>query len=83
MLLTYVDNIIRHEILSKVPLIVSRRFCYAESSSQIGLSRQDFEKIAVKCAKKDNFGHIYYAIMTKITVFLNYNDAILKCYFLC
>jgi len=55
MLLTYVDNTIRHEILSEVRLIVSRRFCYAESSSQIGLTRQDFEKIAVKCIKKAIF----------------------------
>jgi len=38
MLLTYVDNTIRHQILSEVRLIVSHRFCYVESSSQIGLS---------------------------------------------
>jgi len=55
-----------------VRLVVFRRFCYAyeyESDGQIDLSRQDFEKIEVKCAKKSNFSHIYYVIMAKVIFF--------------
>jgi len=35
-------------------------------TAKIGLLPQDFEKIEVKCAKKDNFDHNHYAIMTKV-----------------
>jgi len=51
-----------------VRLVASdRSFCYAEyeSGGQIGLLRQDLQKIEVKCAEKDNFDLIYYAIMNK------------------
>jgi len=41
-----------------VQLVISRRFCYAESNSQIGLSRQDFEKIEVKCKKRRFWSHL-------------------------
>jgi len=37
--------------LSEVWLVIFSRFCYAEYESG-GLSRQNFEKIEVKCAKK-------------------------------
>jgi len=52
-------------------LVISRRFCYAKykSSSQIGQLRQYFEKIEVKCAKKGDFSHIHYAIMSKVIFF--------------
>jgi len=53
---------IQHQIFSKPRLFVSRKFCYAEykSGGQIGLSRQDFVKFEIKCAKTDDFVHIYY-----------------------
>jgi len=72
---------VRHQIFSEVWLVISRRFCCTEykSGGQIGLSYQNFEKIEVKCVKKDNFDHIHYTIMAKIIFFLNYNGAILKC----
>jgi len=46
---------------------IFRRFCYveSESESQIGLLCQDLKKIEVKCAEKDDFDLIYYAIMDK------------------
>jgi len=46
-------------------------FVEYESDGQIGLSRQDFEKIEVKCAKKGNFGHIYYVIMLYKVIFFS------------
>jgi len=46
---------------SKVRLVISRRFGYAEyeSGSRIGLSCQDFKKIEIKYAKKSIFATDY------------------------
>jgi len=60
--------------------VTSHGFCYVESESagQIGLSRQDFEKVELNMS---DFGHIHYAIMAEIIFFLNYG-VILRCYLL-
>jgi len=53
-----------------------------ESDSQIGLSRQNFETIEVKCAKKVIFNYIYYAIMVKVIFVFNYNDVTSKYFYI-
>jgi len=57
----YAQNIIHYtvwyQIFFEVWLVISRRFC-VESVGKIGLSRHDFEKIEVKCAKKGDFEQI-------------------------
>jgi len=52
-------------------LVISYRSCYVEyeSGGQIGLSHQDFEKIEVKCAKKDDFDHTHYVIIAEVIFF--------------
>jgi len=61
-------------------LDISYRFCYAEyESDEIGLLRQDFEKIKTKYVKKGDFNYRYAIIVKE---FFYYNNAILKCYLL-
>jgi len=58
-------------------------FAENESGRGIGLTRQVFEKIEVKCVKIGVFRYIYHFFVAKINFFFfNFIYATLKCYLL-